>query len=87
MMAPVSAISSSGNNLALSNSVFVRPNMARFKVLSRLIWPSVCPLLQRSITALRTAWMSIIKVLAKLTTAGMPHSLASSSHRSSFVPL
>jgi hypothetical protein len=61
--------------------------LARFKVLSRLIWPSVCPLLQRSITALRTACMSISKVLAKFVTAGMPHSLASANHPSTFVPL
>jgi hypothetical protein len=51
-----------------------------FQGLEPAIWPSVCPLLQRSITALRTA--SIIKVLAKLTTAGMAQPLASSSQRS-----
>jgi hypothetical protein len=73
-----------GNNLALSGSVSARPNIARFKVLSRMIWPSVCPLLQGSITALRTTYKSIIKVLAKFTTVGVLHSFASSSHRSRF---
>jgi hypothetical protein len=40
---------------ARSNSRPARPYIARLRVFNLLIWPSVCPLLQGSITAFRTA--------------------------------
>jgi hypothetical protein len=50
---------------ARSNSTPARPYMARLRVFSLLICPSVCPLLQGSDAALRTASMSWRMVLAK----------------------
>ena len=44
-----------GSMRALSNSTPARPYMARLRVFSRLICPSVWPLLQVSVIALRTA--------------------------------
>ena len=55
-LAPISAYS--GVMRARSRSMLARPYMARLRVFSLLICPSVCPLLHGSDTALRTASMS-----------------------------
>jgi hypothetical protein len=54
-----------GRMRARSNSAPARPYIARFRALSRLIWPSVCPLLQGVTTALRMAAISLWIVCAK----------------------
>ena len=55
----------SGIILARSNSTPARPYMARLRVFNLFICPSVCPLLQGSDTAFRTASKSWRIVLAK----------------------
>jgi len=50
---------------ARSKSTLARPYIARLSVFNLLICPSVCPLLQGSSTALRTASISCRNVLAK----------------------
>jgi hypothetical protein len=55
-LAPISTYS--GAMRARSRSTLARPYMARLRVFSLLICPSVCPLLHGSNTALRTASMS-----------------------------
>ena len=48
-----------GSMRARSNSVPARPYIERLGALSRLIWPSVCPLLQGVMIALRMASISL----------------------------
>jgi hypothetical protein len=52
------SLSYNGIIRARSNSTPARPYMARLRVFSLLICPSVCPLLQGSDTAFRTASIS-----------------------------
>ena len=59
------SLSYNGIIRARSNSTPARPYMARLRVFSLLICPSVCPLLQGSDTAFRTASRSWRIVLAK----------------------
>jgi hypothetical protein len=56
------AVSASGSMRARSSSIPARPNIARFVVFKRLIWPSACLLLQSSVTAFRTAFRSAMRV-------------------------
>src|SRR4051812_39738097 len=56
-----------GNMRARSNSTPARPYMARFNVLSRLIWPSVWPLLHGSVITFCTAARSCRSVLLQLS--------------------
>ncbi len=78
-----------GNIRARKRSTPARPYMARFKVFSRLICPSVRPLLQSVVTAHLTASMSRANLRANRLMASMPDRRASLIQRSNFltVPL
>ena len=66
-----------GSIRARRSSRLARPYMARFIVFSRLICPSICPLLHGSEMAFRTASASRRSVFAKRCNAKMPDCMAS----------
>ena len=67
---------------SLNRSMLARPYIWRFRNFRRLTWPSVCPLLQFSLNAARTAGKSARKLRAKLFISGASHRDRRLSHRS-----
>jgi hypothetical protein len=72
-----------GNMQACKSSKLARRYISRLRTLSRSIWPSVWPLLQRSVTAFLTASISCRNVRTKRCIAYRPDCRASWSQASS----